>query len=298
MPATKRGPTVAKKREKDELSGVETTGHEWDGIKELDNPMPRWWLWTFYACILWAVGYWILMPTWPLVSDFTKGTLGYSQRESVNREVKDWQAARAVRAEGLVAASLAEIEADPDLLTYALAAGQAAFGDNCAPCHGSGAQGGPGYPNLNDDDWLWGGTLDEIHTTIRYGIRSEHDDTRLSQMPAFLKDGLLTRAEVGAVVEHVLSISGQDHDAAQARAGAIIFADNCASCHGDDGHGDQSMGAPNLTDAVWLFGGDRATITETVANSRNGVMPAWEGRLDPLTIKSLAVYVHTLGGGQ
>lgn len=287
-----------KKKEVDEFSGVETTGHEWDGIKELDNPMPRWWLWTFYATIIWSVGYWVVMPAWPLISDYTRGVLGYSQRQTLANTMEQVAADRALRAGGLVTASLNEINNDPNMSAFALAAGQAAFGDNCAPCHGAGGQGGKGYPSLADDDWLWGGTLEDIHTTLLYGIRDAHPDTRYSEMPAFLKDELLTRAELDAVVEQVLALSGQEHDKALAATGAEVYANNCAVCHGDAGTGDRAQGAPNLTDAIWLYGGDRASIRDTVANSRFGIMPGWEGRLDPVTVKSLAVYVHALGGGE
>jgi cytochrome c oxidase cbb3-type subunit 3 len=286
------------KKDVDVLSGVETTGHEWDGIKELDNPMPRWWLWTFYATIIWSIGYWVLMPAWPLISDYTRGFLGYSQRQVVTKDLQKAAADRAAQAGGLVTASLEEINNTPEMFAFAMAAGQAAFGDNCAPCHGSGGQGAKGYPNLADDDWLWGGTLADIHQTVQYGIRDPHPDTRISQMPAFLKDEMLTRTEVDNVVEYVLALSGQDHDKARAAAGAAVFADNCAVCHGNEGKGDRVQGAPDLTDAIWLYGGDRAAIRETVANSRYGIMPAWVGRLDPVTIKSLAVYVHALGGGE
>ncbi len=275
-----------------------TTGHEWDGIREYDTPLPRWWLLTFYACIIWSVVYWVFMPAWPLVHNYTRGLLGYSQRKAVTEEEAAAKAARAEKGQPLLAASLPEIEKDPNLLTYALASGKAAFGDNCAPCHGSGAQGGKGYPNLNDDDWLWGGTLDDIYTTIRVGIRSTSDNTRSNEMLAFLKDGILTRDQVNEVVEYVLTLSGQDADKALAQKGQVVFENNCVACHGPDGKGDQAQGAPNLTDHIWLYGGDRATIRQTVSFGRKGVMPTWEGRLDPLTIKSLAVYVHALGGGQ
>ena len=289
---------MAGKKEVDQFSGVETTGHEWDGIKELNNPLPRWWLWTLYATILWSFGYWVVMPAWPLISDYTRGVIGYSQRAEIAATMAKVAQDRAVRAGTLVDASLEDIEKDPDMQGFAFAAGEAAFGDNCAPCHGSGAQGGKGYPNLSDDDWLWGGSLEDIHTTILYGIRGDHPDTRYSQMPAFLKDELLTADQVGEAVEYVLAISGQDHDQAKAAVGAQIFADNCVVCHGPEGKGDRIQGAPDLTDAVWLYGGDREAIRMTVSESRFGIMPTWAARLDPVTIKSLAVYVHSLGGGE
>jgi len=277
---------------------AETTGHEWDGIRELNKPLPKWWLYTFYACVVWAVGYWLLMPAWPLVSSYTKGWLGYSQRETVAEELDQAKAGKAAFRQQIAASDLAAIKADPELLNFALAGGEAAFGDNCAPCHGRGAQGAFGYPNLRDDSWLWGGSLDAIHQTITHGIRANDAKTRTSQMPAFGRMGLLNATQVNDAAEFVLSLSGRADDNEAAERGAKIFADNCSPCHGKDGKGNQTLGAPDLTDQLWLYGGDKPTIAETVINARNGVMPAWAGRLDPETIKELAVYVHSLGGGQ
>jgi cytochrome c oxidase cbb3-type subunit 3 len=277
---------------------ADTTGHEWDGITELNKPLPKWWLYVFYATIVWAVGYWLLMPAWPLVSSYTKGWLGYSQRESVAEQLDQAKAAKSGFRQRIAGSDLPAINADPELLSFALAGGEAAFGDNCAPCHGRGAQGGFGYPNLRDDSWLWGGSLDAIHQTIQHGIRADDPKTRASQMPAFGRMGLLDATQVNNVAEYVLSLSGRAGDAAAAQQGAKIFADNCSPCHGKDGKGNQALGAPDLSDELWLYGGQKTIIAETIINSRNGVMPAWAGRLDPETIKELAIYVHSLGGGQ
>lgn len=286
------------KTEIDAATGTETTGHEWDGIKELNKPLPKWWVWVFYATVVWAVGYWILMPSWPLVSSYTKGFLGYSQRETVTQAVADARAAQAGFRDKIAAADLAAIQSDPELLRFALAGGEAAFGDNCAPCHGRGAQGATGFPNLRDDSWLWGGSLDAIHKTIQHGIRSDDPDARTNQMPAFGRDGILTPPQVNDVAEFVLSLSGRAGDTAAAERGKPLFADNCAVCHGPDGKGNQELGAPSLTDQIWLYGGDKPAIVATITSARNGVMPAWTGRLSPDTIKQLAIYVHSLGGGQ
>lgn len=285
-------------REIDQPTGTETTGHEWDGIRELDTPTPRWWLWTWLATVVWGIGYMIAMPAWPLIDSYTKGLLGYSQRATVARELEQLAAKRDTLNEQIMPASFAEIESNPNLLSYASAAGRTAFLDNCAPCHGAGGQGAAGYPNLIDDDWLWGGSYGDILTTLEVGIRSDHPGTRFNMMPAYGRDGLLSRDQVRDVAEHVLKLSGQDHDQARVAAGAAVFEQECTACHGVDGGGDPAMGAPNLTDAIWLYGGSRAAIVETVTNSRAGVMPAWEGRLDPAMLKSLAVYVHSLGGGE
>lgn len=286
------------KRDSDTTKEVETTGHDWDGIKELNNPLPKWWLYVLYASIIWAVVYWILYPAWPLVSSYTKGTLGFSQRAVVAEQLKQSKAEKAGFREEIANNELAEIKANPELLNFALAGGAAAFGDNCAPCHGRGAQGAVGYPNLRDDAWLWGGSLDDIHQTIRYGIRADHPDTRNSQMPAFGRLGMLQPPQMNDVAEHVLALSGNAEDQEAAERGGEMFATNCAACHGADGTGDRALGAPNLADELWLYGGDKASIVETITNSRSGMMPAWNERLDPATVKELAIYVHSLGGGE
>jgi len=282
----------------DQITGVETTDHEWDGIKELNNPLPRWWLWVIYASIVWSIGYWFIYPAWPLVSDYTKGMIGYSQRLVVAGSLEEAKQAQSVYLEKIAAADPAAIKADPELLRFSLAGGEAAFGDNCAPCHGRGAQGAPGYPNLNDDDWLWGGSLDDILLTLKAGIRSGHPDTRANPMPAFCRDEILEPAQIADVTAFVLSISESEADAEAATRGKEVFKEQCAACHGDKGKGNMELGAPNLTNRIWLYGGDRATITQTIRNSRAGVMPAWEGRLSSETLKQLAVFVHSLGGGQ
>ena len=281
-------------------AGPETTGHEWDGIAEFNNPLPRWWLYSLYATIVWAFGYWILYPAWPLVSDHTRGLLGYSTRAAVLADVAATRTARAALGQStLAAADLTRIAADPALLPLALATGKAAFGDNCAGCHGTAATGRTGYPNLQDDDWLWGGSLEAIAETIRVGIRSGHADARAGEMPAFGRDGLLKRDEIETVANYVLSLSGRAFaPALSLENGAALFSRNCAACHGEHGRGNPEMGAPNLTDAVWLYGASPGDVIATIQGGRKGVMPTWEGRLDAATIKSLAVYVHGLGGGR
>ncbi|MFZ1727046.1 MAG: cytochrome-c oxidase, cbb3-type subunit III [Albidovulum sp.] len=275
----------------------ETTGHSWDGIQEFNNPLPRWWLWTLYLTIIWGIGYVIAYPAWPLISGATPGLLGYSTRADVAAEIQRFEEANAPIEAKLVATDLGAIAADPELANYTQNAGGAVFRTWCAQCHGAGAAGAKGYPNLLDNDWLWGGTIEDIHQTVSHGIRNTTDeDARFSQMPAFGE--FLEPGDIEAVVNHVLAISGQEHDAGLAEAGAVVFADNCASCHMDDGTGDREQGAPNLTDAIWLYGGDAATLTETVTNARFGVMPAWAGRLSESDIRAVAAYVHSQGGGE
>lgn len=286
-------------RERDEHSGVETTGHEWDGIKELDNPLPRWWLWVFYGCIVVAVIYWVLMPAWPGLKGYTPGLMKQSDRVDVVEQLNALQTQRSQGETLLMSASLEQIEANPELQAHALAVGQSVFGDNCATCHGAGGGGAKGYPNLRDDVWLWGGTLPEIEQTIRTGVRSSHPETRISMMPAFGRDGMLTDAQIADLAEYVVALSGREADAAAVGRARQLYADNCVACHAPNGTGDRAQGAPNLTDREWLYGSDRESIRGQLHNGRNGVMPSWEGRFSPAVIKALAVYVHVnAGGGQ
>ncbi len=285
--------------ERDRLSGVETTGHEWDGLKELNNPLPKWWLYVLYATIAWSVVYWILYPAWPLGTTYTAGLLGYSSRDYAEREVAQAEAHRAEYFAPIADRPIAEVVADEELLTFARNGGRTMFLENCAPCHGPGGQGRPGgYPVLADDAWLWGGSPDAILQTIRYGIRSDHLDTRYSEMPQFGAMDLLSRDEIAQVSEFVLSLSGRAEDTALAEAGQAIYLEQCGVCHGDAGGGNHDLGAPALNDQIWLYGGDRASIRHTIHYARNGVMPAFAGRLTDTSIKILAAYVHDLGGGQ
>jgi cytochrome c oxidase cbb3-type subunit 3 len=283
----------------DAVTGTATTGHEWDGLRELNTPLPRWWLWLFYATIIWAVGYWVVYPSWPLVSSYTHGVFGWQSRNAVVEDLAALKAQRGAMLEKLAATPLAAVLDDPQLLAFARAQGRAAFVDNCAACHGAGGGGAKGYPNLNDDDWLWGGKLDDIQQTIRHGVRSTDEQGRQGSMPAFGRDKMIERNDVYAVADYVRSLSklpvGPKADLAR---GAKVFADNCVACHGEGAKGNRELGAPNLTDAIWLYGSSREAIIDGVWNGHGGVMPAWAGRLDDTTIKALTVYVHTLGGGE
>jgi cytochrome c oxidase cbb3-type subunit 3 len=280
---------------------VETTGHEWDGIAEYNNPLPRWWVWIFYATIVWGIWYVIAYPAWPLINGATQGYLGSDMREDVAAEIKSFDDANAEIKAKLVGADLNAIGADPALVEYAQRAGAAVFKTNCAQCHGAGAAGvqSLGYPNLLDDDWLWGGTMDDIYLTVAHGIRNTTDpEARYSEMPKFGADELLDATQIGDVVEYVLQLSGQEHDAAKATAGQQVFVDNCAACHLEDGAGDRAQGAPALKDAIWLYGGTREAITESVFYARFGVMPDWNERLSEDEMRAVSFYVHGLGGGE
>jgi cytochrome c oxidase cbb3-type subunit III len=287
----------------DAATGTQLHGHEWDGIQELvqelDTPMPRWWLWTFYATIIFAIGYCIAFPAIPLLNGATPGVLGWSSHDALAREVDAAKAARAAVTSKLANTPIERLDPKSPLMRAAVEGGRAAFKVNCVQCHGSGAAGSKGYPNLNDDDWLWGGDLASIHKTLEHGIREPGDDaTRASMMPAFGRDGLLKASEIDDVVSYVRTLSRTEPRSASATRGAVVFANNCAACHGNDAKGSRQFGAPNLTDPIWLYGGDRESLTATVTNARRGVMPAWQHRLDPVTIKMLAAYVHSLGGGE
>jgi len=280
----------------DQPTGVETVGHEWDGIEELNNPLPRWWVWTFYITIAFSIAYCVAYPAWPLLSKGTEGMLGWTSRGQLAAEMGAESKARAPVLAALAQVPIERLPQDAALMKAAVAGGKAAFKVNCVQCHGAGAAGSKGYPNLNDDDWLWGGDLKSIEFTLTHGVRQPgHDQTRASLMPSFGKDAILTPAQVGDVAGYVRSLSGKQKPSA---AGAALFAANCAVCHGNDGKGLRTFGAPNLADAIWLYGGSKADVEASVTSAHAGVMPAWKDRLDPVTIKMLAAYVHSLGGGE
>lgn len=283
---------------KQDKNQVETTGHSWDGIEEYNNPLPRWWLWTFYATIIWGIAYTVAYPAWPMAKEATAGLLGFSTRAQVAEKIASFDEMNAAVEGELAAADVTEVAVGTEVHNYAINAGAAVFRANCSQCHGSGAAGAEGYPNLLDNDWLWGGTVDEIAYTIQHGIRNETDDARYSEMPKFGVDELLVDEEIDQVVEFVLQLSGQEADATLATAGAVVFEDNCSACHAEDGTGDIYQGAPNLADAIWLYGSDREAIKETVYSARFGVMPAWGERLSQAEVNAAALYVHSLGGGE
>ncbi|GBD41999.1 Cbb3-type cytochrome c oxidase subunit CcoP [bacterium HR39] len=287
------------KFERDEITGVETTGHEWDGIKELNNPLPKWWVFVFYATIVWSVIWWILYPSFPTLRSYFPGILGYDQRTELAQILEEARARQATWMDRIRSMDVQAIAADPELLTFATRGGEVVFKDNCAPCHGLGGAGQLQYPTLADDDWLWGGTLEDILYTLTHGIRYHEDpDTRDSQMPAFGADGILTPDQIRDVAQYVLSLSGRATDEEAAGRGAEVFAQQCAACHGEDGKGMREVGAPNLTDSIWLYGGEFEDIVRQVTWPRHGVMPAWGGRLPEESIKMVTIYVHQLGGGE
>ena len=282
-------------QEIDAATGTATTGHEWDGIKELNTPLPKWWLYVLYACMIWSVGYWVLYPAIPLPGGETKGILGWSMRGAVMQDVAELQADRAPMVSVLNKSTLQQIASDPKLAEFARAYGRSAFGVNCAPCHGDNGQGSKGFPNLTADRWLWGGSLDQISATITHGARYGDPDGHQGDMPAWGSQGLSTQ-QIGDVASYVYSLSHKT--TGDVSAGKKVFDDNCAACHGPDAKGNPDMGAPNLRTRIWLYGGDKADLIKTITYGRGGHMPAWGSKLDPATIKSLTVYVHSLGGGE
>lgn len=278
----------------DPQTGQTTTGHSYDGIEELNTPLPRWWLWTLYATIVWGLVYMVLYPAWPLVTRATGGLLGYNQRVEVAAEIAAHEAANAALTDKLVAVDLAAFDPRSDLHRYAVSRGGSVFRAQCSQCHGSGAAGAVGYPNLLDNDWLWGGSLEQIAYSVRHGIRNDTDGAaHYSEMPKF--GDMLEPEEIDTLVGHVLSLSGGGDAPTN---GATLFADNCAGCHGETGRGDREQGAPDLADAIWLYGGDRDSLRRSIAEARFGVMPAWGQRLSEADVRAVATYVHALGGGE
>ena len=292
-------------KEIDHITGTETTGHMWDGdLRELNTPLPKWWLTVFWLTVFWAIGYTILYPSWIVGQTNYKGYLGWTARGAVEDSLAAVKVNFAPKFAKLQKASLADIKNDPELSRFAEKAGKAIFGNNCVACHGSGANGvrpGSGYPNLTDKDWLWGGSLENIVETIRVGVRSGHDDERNNTMPSFGDDETLTPEQIKNVAGYVLSLSGNKLPGADIKAGKTVYLEDggCNACHLDSGKGNNpdAPGAPNLTDKIWLFGKDK--IIQTITHGRKGVMPSWEKNgLTPAQIKAVAVYVYSRGGGQ
>ena len=286
------------KIEKDVVSGQDTTGYEWDGLKELNTPLPKWWVYVMYATIVWSAGYFVLYPSVPGISGYFHGVLGYSQRAAVDDDVRAVMAQRAGTMDRIKALSFADIRKDPELMAASGTAGRIAFANNCQPCHAAGGGGQPGYPALAAGAWIWGGTHDAIEQTIAYGVRSGDDKARDSQMPRFGVDGVLKPVEIQQVADYVMTLFGDAQQGKDVAAGKKLFAENCAICHGEAGQGDREKGAPRLASRVHLYSDSRASVVAQISSPRMGVMPAWHTRLDEATIKSLTLYVHSLGGGE
>ncbi|PSM18433.1 cytochrome-c oxidase, cbb3-type subunit III [Nitratireductor sp. StC3] len=287
--------------ERDAHTGYLTTGHEWNGITELNRPVPKI-IWLFLlSTFLFALVWWVLMPAWPLGATYTRGLLGVDQRARLADDMASAAAARADWMAEIESKPVEAIRADPDLMRLARESGRTLFADNCGVCHGVTGAGGPGYPSLVDTAWLWGGDAQSVAETIRVGINTGHPESRLSQMLAFGRDGILERQALSDVVSYVRSLSQAPlapAEQAGVAAGATIFADNCAACHGEDGRGSQDVGAPDLTDGFWIYGGDRRSILISVDRGRQGEMPSWETRLSPVQRKLLTLYVLDLGAPQ
>jgi len=300
-------------------NAVQTTGHAWDGdLQEFNNPLPRWWLWSFYGTVVFAIIYWFIYPSWPIGKSWLPGlaTVTYTvngqdrkshwnTRAELLHDLQSSDAAVRQRAfmTKVAKASFADIRNDPEMLAFARSTGNGLFGDNCAACHGRGGQGVVGlYPNLADDDWLWGGTMEKLQETLIQG--------RQGFMPAFKET--FNQEQLDEVAEYVLTLSGEAPKSDASERGRQIFqgqGGGCYYCHGMDGKGLQSQGSANLTDKIWTIANvpgqktleDKKSVVKNliwdgVQNVR--IMPAWKDRLSPTDIKLLAVYVHQLGGGQ
>lgn len=285
--------------ERDPISGHMTTGHEWNGIKELNTPVPRT-IWIFLiVTVIFSIGYWVFMPAWPVGKSYTRGLLDNDQKEIVASRVSAAADARSRWTGQITAMNYDQIRADPALMTYVREDGHRLFGDNCAACHGMDATGNPGYPSLVDSEWLWGGSPDAIAHTIAVGINSPASpDTRIGQMMAFGKDGILDNDAILAVTDYVKTLSEPTWatgKAASVAKGRAVFAENCVVCHGEQGRGNQAVGAPNLTDQSWVYGGDINAIYTTIDGGRQGEMPAWEHRLNPVDRKILTTFLLDKG---
>ena len=285
------------KPEIDAATGVPTTGHEWDGVKELDNPLPKWWVMTYFVTIAVSIVYVFLYPSFPTGTGYLKGSLGHTERISVEEKLSEARAAQSQWLDQLTAVPLEEISGNAELLTFARQGGQAAFNTNCAGCHGVGGGGQLGkYPVLADDDWIWGGDLEAIHATVSYGIRSDHDEARVSEMPAFGADEILSAEEIDALADFTLALAEGTADFGS--DAGVSYLENCAACHGEQGEGVADLGGPKLNDFVWLYGDSKEAIVAQISRPQLGVMPAFGPRLDEATVRMLSVYVHSLGGGQ
>lgn len=272
----------------DPVTGYDTTGHDWGGIQELNTPFPKIAAVALLLTFLYSVVAWVLLPAWPTGRDYTKGLLGLDQ----GRMARDgYQAVDAVRQGWLsrfIDPNFSALASDDLLMAQALPAAARLFADNCAACHGSAGAGGPGFPALDDADWLWGGEPEAVAETIAIGINAT-DDSRLAEMPVF---DWLEPADRQALADHVAALpSGQAPDDSP---GATLFAENCAACHGDGGTGGLMAGAPSLADRSVIYGQDPTSVLATLKHGRRGVMPAWIGRLTPTEINLLALYVATL----
>ncbi len=277
-------------REVDPVTGYDTTGHDWNGIRELNTPFPRIVIWALVLTFAYSVVAWVLLPAWPIGRDYTRGLLGLDQQAIATEGFRDLSAARQDWLAPFAAGDFAALEADPALLGAAMPAAARLFADNCAACHGTDGGGGPGFPVLRDDTWLWGGDPETVAETIRVGINGADPDTRVAEMPAF---DWLSRDERLALADWVAGLPGGT--AADDAPAAELFAENCSACHGERGEGGLMVGAPALDDASVIYGQDAATVAATLLHGRRGVMPSWSGRLSPAEIDLLAVYVSRLG---
>ncbi|MDD9912410.1 MAG: cytochrome-c oxidase, cbb3-type subunit III [Alphaproteobacteria bacterium] len=289
-------------RQKENQTQTETTGHEWDGIEEYNNPLPLWGLWVFAATVVFSIGYVIYFPAIPFLNSFSKGIGEWSQYKQLDDIMQKAEQAKAPFENKIVHLSAQQIKNTPDLHQYALESGKATFALHCSQCHGAGGGGAKGYPNLLDDEWIWGGRLEDIVYTITHGIRSAHEDENsrdMGPMMAYGDEEILDKAQIKDVAHYLQTLSKKYLKPNEStERGKVIYAENCASCHGEQGSGSQELGAPSLNNAIWLYAGDTKTIIETITHGRAGQMPAFGQKLSENDIKKLSLYIHSLSGGE
>lgn len=276
-------------REIDPVTGYEATGHEWGGITELNTPFPKIALIALILTFAYSVVSWVLLPAWPLGNDYTRGLLGLDQREMAEESLRDLTERRESWLTRFENPDFAALSDDPALMSIAMPAADRLYRDNCSACHGRSGAGGPGFPVLNDDHWLWGGTPEEIARTLRVGINSDHPETNFAQMPAF---DWMDRSQRLALSEYVAAMASGAH--APDGEVAALFSENCTVCHGEGGAGGLQNGAPSLIDEAMIYGQDVETVMKILSQGRQGLMPYWSGRLSDAEIKALALYVSRI----
>lgn len=288
-----------KNKDIDTTTGIETTGLEWDGLKELNNPLPKWWVIIFLICCIWAIFYWIIFPSWPIYFSEgerggTRGVIGWTQYNKLDEEISKIKELKKDYLEVFRENSYEEIFKNEKIYAFSIAGGKSAFKNYCSTCHGIGGEGRIGYPNLNDDDWIWGGSIEKIEQTIKFGIRADHENTRYSEMPSFID--IFTEKQIEELATYIVKLNKNENIESSTDE---LFKESCGTCHLENGRGNQEIGGPNLVDSIWLYSnGEIFEIMNQLKNPKHGNMPAWVERLNEDTIRQISIYVYSLGGGE